>query len=93
MSTLATASLLGIDDGLKRHWLRALGASAAAIEAASRAHVLPAEAARRSGSWLAAERAWLEIVDWSAVELVSDGSIATFESPAEVAQPPLVKAA
>jgi hypothetical protein len=78
---------------LKQHWLQALCASAAAIEAASRAHVLPAEEARRAGSRLAAERAWLEIVDWSAVELVPDGSIATLEPPAEVAQPPLVKAA
>jgi hypothetical protein len=77
---------------LKRHWLRALDASAAAIEAASRAHVLPPGAARRSSGRLAAERAWVDVVDWSALEPGHGGSIVTLERRAE-AQPPLVEAA
>jgi hypothetical protein len=77
---------------LKGQWLRALDVSAAAIEAAARAHLVPAGESRR-GSRLAAERAWLELVDWTALELVESGSIATLESPAPMAQPALARAA
>ena len=77
---------------LKRQWLRALDASAAAIEAAARAHLLAAGESRR-GSRLAAERAWLELVDWTALELVEGGSIATLERLASMTQPALVRAA
>jgi hypothetical protein len=77
---------------LKRQWLRALDVSAAAIDAAARAHLLTAEESRRRGK-LAAERAWLELVDWAALELSYGGSITPLETPAPATQPPLVKAA
>ena len=77
---------------LKRQWLLALDASAAAIEAAARAHLLSAEESRRAGR-LADERAWLEVVDWTALELVHGASIATLERPAPMTQPSLVRAA
>ena len=91
MLVLAPAPLLELMTDLKRQWLRALDASAAAIDTAVRAHLLAAGDSRRGR--LAAERAWLELVDWTALELVEGGTIATLESPAPMTQPALVRAA
>jgi hypothetical protein len=78
---------------LQRHWLRALDASAAAVEAASRAHLMAPEAARRSSGRLAAEHAWVDVVDWSTLEPAQSGSILTIEPLEAVPRRSLVKAA
>jgi hypothetical protein len=64
---------------LRQHWLSALDAAAEAVEASARAHTLPAPESGGHRRLLAAERAWVETVDWSAFEPVNRGTIAILE--------------
>jgi hypothetical protein len=64
---------------LRQHWLSALDAAAEAVEASARAHTLPAPESGGQRRLLAAERAWVETVDWPAFDAESLGMITTLE--------------
>jgi hypothetical protein len=70
---------------LKRHWLRALDVATSAVEASARAHTLALPDSGGYRRLLAAERAWVETVDWSAFEPVSRGTIAILEPRSKAA--------
>jgi hypothetical protein len=65
MSSFRMSDLLLLMRGLKQRWLEVLDVSAAAVDAVSRARVLPAEESRVRIRRLANERAWLRTLDWS----------------------------
>ncbi|HEY2940324.1 MAG TPA: hypothetical protein VGJ27_10970 [Gaiellaceae bacterium] len=64
---------------LKQHWLRALDVAVDAVEASARAHTLPLPESGGYRRLLAAERAWVETIDWSAFEPSSRGTITILE--------------
>jgi hypothetical protein len=78
--------------GLKQHWIHALDVAADALEAAARAHTLPADEGLACRQRLAFERAWLETVDWPAVG-ESEATVTLLEVPAKVARPRVVRPA
>jgi hypothetical protein len=65
MSSFRMSDLLLLMRALKQRWLEVLDVSAAAVDAVSRARVLPAEESRVRIRRLANERAWLRTLDWS----------------------------
>ncbi len=78
---------------LKLNWLCALDVAADAVEAAARAHTLPVEEIGSHRGRLASERAWVETVDWSAVDPVSRGTIEILEPRPDAADPSAMKPA
>jgi hypothetical protein len=78
---------------LRQHWLDALDASTAALEAASRAHILAAEENRAHWRRIAADRTWLETVDWSAVDAVREGTLTVLPASRKRPQLRVVKPA
>ena len=65
---------------LKHRWLEVLAAAAAALDSAAGAGLIQVEASRVYSRRLAIERAWLETVDWCALES-SRGTVAVLEAP------------
>jgi hypothetical protein len=65
MSSFAPSHLLQLMRDLKQRWLEVLAASAAAVDAVSRAHVLPADESRVRVRQLASERTWVQALNWS----------------------------
>jgi hypothetical protein len=77
---------------LKQRWIHALGAAADALEAANRAHALPVEEVRARRNRLVVEHAWVERVEWRAVDR-RRATVTLVDAPAKVAHTRVVRPA
>jgi hypothetical protein len=92
MSRRFEARLLMAMHELKRRWIHALDVAVDALEAAARAHALPAEDVLGRRGRLAAERLWVERVEWPAVDQ-TQATVTLLETPANVARTRVVRPA
>jgi hypothetical protein len=77
---------------LKQRWIHALDVVGDALEAAARGHALPVEEVLVRRDRLAVERAWVERVEWPAVDQ-RQATVTLLETPANVARTRIVRPA
>jgi hypothetical protein len=92
MSLRSGARLLMHMHELEQRWIHALDVAADALEAAARAHALPMEEVLARRDRLAVERAWVERVEWPAVDQ-RRATVTLLETPAKVARTRVVRPA